>query len=163
MVKKLTTFTTTDRKEFDNEADAVAHESIITLKNAFESARREYVRALAKREKTIDGYPFEMAYHTYYYIQTFTGMPHLAEVDFRHDWEFTLNERDKIVILQPRLDGGGYTHSHISSLYHDRKNAQKALVALQAEWLRKQAKMLGVDLGLKPPAEGDAVLGGASC
>jgi hypothetical protein len=160
MVKKSTTYKTTDGDEFTDEAEAIAHEKIITLKRAFDSARHEYGRALAQREKTIDGYPFQIRYHTYYYIGQFTGMPYLVDVNFANDWEFTLDDhKDRITILQPRRDSGGYTHCHISDLYHDRDNARKALAAKQAEYLRREAKVLGINLGIPAPPDGAAVLG----
>jgi hypothetical protein len=160
MVKKSTTYKTTDGEEFTDEAKAIAHEEIITLKRAFDSARYAYGRALAQREKTIDGYPFEIRYRTYYYIQDFFGMPHLVDVTFANDWEFTIDEhRDRITILQPRKESTGHTHYHIENLYHDRDNARKALAAKQAEYLRREAKLLGIDLGIPAPEEGAAVLG----
>jgi hypothetical protein len=163
MVRKSTTYKTTDGEEFTDESEAIAHEEIITLKRAFDSARYNYGRALAQREKTIDGHPFEIRYHTYYSIRQFTGMPYLAEITFANDWEFTLDDhKDRIAILQPRKNEGGYTYSYVSDLYHDRDNARKALAAKQAEYLRREAKLLGIDLGIPAPEEGAAVLGGKS-
>lgn len=160
MIKAKTTYKTTDGKEFEDEAEAIAHEEIITLKRAFDSARFAYGRALAQREKTIDGYPFEIRYHTYYYIQQFTGMPYLADVTFANDWEFTLDDyKQRITILKPRQEGGGNIHYHIDSLYRDRENARKALVAKQVEYLQREAKLLGVDLKIPAPEAGSAVLG----
>lgn len=161
MVKKSTTYKTTDGDEFTDEAEAIAHEEIITLKRAFDSARHEYGRALAQREKTIDGYEFQIRFHTYYYIQDFSGrMPYLAEVTFANDWEFTLDDhKDRITILERRREGGGFTHFHIDDLYHDRDNARKALAAKQAEYLRREAKVLGIDLEIPAPEDKAAVLG----
>lgn len=161
MVRKSTTYETTDGDEFTDEAEAISHENIITLKRAFDSARHEYGRALAQREKTIDGYPFKIRYHTYYYIQDFSGtMPYLAEVTFANDWEFTLDDhKDRITILERRSEGSGRTHFHIDDLYHDRDNARKALAAKQAEYLRREAEHLGIDLGIPAPEAGAAVLG----
>jgi hypothetical protein len=160
MVRKSTTYKTTDGKEFTDEAEAIAHEEIITLKRSFQAARYSYGRALAKREKTIDGHPFTIRYDTYYRISDFFGMPTLVEVSFHNDWEFTLDDNtDEITILQPRKNESGYTHTRISDLYKDRDNARKALAAKQTEYLRREAKLLGIDLGIPAPEDGAAVLG----
>jgi hypothetical protein len=148
LMKKVTTFKTTDGKEFSDEISAKKHENLITLKQEYKQARLRYVNELARAEKTIDGVSFAGKYHTYWYIQEFMGMPHLVDFSFTNDREFDIHDyTDELVILQPRTDGGrGYTESRISDLYYDRKAAEKALVLAQVEFLNRQAEKLGLSI-----------------
>lgn len=147
-MEKVTTFRTTDGKEFFDEISAAKHEELITLKNAYKKARLRYISRLACAEKTIDGVSFAGKYHTYCYIQEFMGMPHLVDFSFSNDREFDIDDQtDELVILQPWTDGTrGYTQSKISDLYYDREAAEKALVLAQVEFLKRQADKLGLSI-----------------
>lgn len=147
-MKKVTTFEASDGKEFPDEISAKKHENIIRLKQEYKQARLRYIRELARAEKTIDGVYFAGKYHTYWYIQGFMGMPYLVDFSFNNDREFDIDDRtDELIILQHRTDGSrGYTQSSISDLYYDRKAAEKALVLAQVEFLKRQAKNLGLSI-----------------
>jgi hypothetical protein len=146
-MKKLTTFKTTDGCTFETEEEAIDHEALTALKQNYERSRYEYLQALAKREKTLDGYDFQGIYHTYFYIQRFVGMPHLVEFRFAQEWEFDIDDTDKIIICQRRTNGdGGYTTMRIEDLYYDRAAGQRELVQKQMAFLQEEAKRLGMKL-----------------
>jgi hypothetical protein len=161
MVKQRpTAFVTRDGKEFDNAADARKWEKFLHLGRAYASTRSRYQRELALQSKTIDGEQFKIHGHTYWYVNTFFGMPQLCRMEQTYEWDFMLDDRtQEVVILERRNDSSSCSRMDISRLYWHESNARKALVQKQAEYIHREAEKLGIKIDLAMPEECNAVLG----
>jgi hypothetical protein len=154
-------FVTRDGKEFATAAKARKWERFLHLHRAYESTRRQYQKELALQNKTIDGEPFQIRGHTYWYVSTFFGMPQLGRMEQSYDWDFMLDERTQEVVILERREGSSVcSRMDISRLYWHESNARKALVQKQAEYLHREAAKLGITIQLPMPTDSSAVLGG---
>jgi hypothetical protein len=155
-------FVARDGKEFDNAADARKWEKFLHLSRAYQSTRSRYQRELALQGRTIDGEQFKTHGHTYWYVNTFFGMPQLCRMEKTCEWDFMLDARtQEVVILQRREDSSILPRMDISRLYWHESNARKALVQKQAEYIYREAAKLGIKIDLAMLEESSAVLGGS--
>jgi len=111
-IEKKETFRTSDGDEFDDEASAEKHETLISAKAAYESARDRYARILWETQITADGQPFKFGlWRNYYFVSEFTDWPFIHSVEFMLSSTYALDEddalevkRDRIKVLQAEID-----------------------------------------------------------
>jgi hypothetical protein len=137
-------FKASDGEEFGTKKEAQQHEELIKAREAYEEARRNLGRLLARREKTADGRPFDFSIlHDYYYItEGWAGMPELTRVNF-DGWNFRWSECDDRFEIQRQVEhrnGRDWASYNIGELYWFEDNAEKALLAKREEWLKEQAE-----------------------
>jgi hypothetical protein len=156
-MKKITPpviFKASDGREFENEEAAKNYEALVEAKTQYQNARRHLGQLLAKSFKTADGYPFTFGLSNYYHVATpWNSLPHIITIDFWYrNWDYEDHADDQgsesttFVILAVK-DAYGNKSEYgvkypINELYRDEKNAKRALVKAQAEWLAQRTKEL---------------------
>jgi uncharacterized protein YkwD len=145
-------------KEFETKAEADKYDALHTARKEYEDAQHKLQQLLAETQKTADGQAFEFGvFHDYHTIVTFYGFPVLTTVSFMC-WNWTVQE-DEFGVSIKEDRGRDDRFFRITSLYADKRNAEKALAAAQSNeliQLTQRTNELRKTVGLKPlkaPAE----------
>lgn len=130
-------FKTSDSEEFDSQDDAERHEAVLTAKEIFETAAREYGEAMLGEAVTADGERFDLALSCqYYYIagRYGGGMPRLQSTYF-YRWNCCYDLRGGLTITQRQSDS--WQACPVKELYRHKTNAERALIVAQRERIRE--------------------------
>lgn len=129
-------FRTSDSEEFKTQDDAEKHEAVLTAKENFETAAREYGEAMLDEAVTADGERFELSSMCdYYHINTnYFGMPNIRQVSF-YLWNCHYDLRDGLTISQ-QLENKYHSFA-VKELYRHEKNAKRALIKAQRERIQE--------------------------
>ena len=129
-------------RTFKTEAEAVRYETMMKAKDAYETARSQYVKALTETCKTADGYDFELnGMATYYYVrEPFFSAPVIGEVGF-YLWHCSINEEVEASIRQRDEQGDWHTYL-IADLYRFKENARKRQIHAYKEFMDSLQKTL---------------------
>lgn len=134
MPQAQTVYTTKDGRRYSDSAMAERHERLAEARDKYESAQREYTRALLETQVTADGKPFRFGALTdYYYVHPNHngGLPFLKMVTFSV-WDTKLDEVDELNVIT-KGDGGNSVTYRISDLYTSWREAEIALLHKQME------------------------------
>lgn len=133
---KSRVYVTTDQMEFSTQTEAEDHQSLVDAHAALEKAAGDFVIALAKSCKTIDGKKFNFAERYYVIEDGFGFVPELKELVFYNsDARFSYMANGALFIT-PYVHSdvfmrGDFKRSYyeISKLYSSRRDAEKVLLS----------------------------------
>lgn len=137
-------FKTSDGREFDTKKAAERHAALLSAQNAYRDAKQAFVRLVAESQLTADGCEFHFGgFATYYWIRPgLSGLPSLQTV-YVSPWDCTIDERDNACLIERRDEKGGLFREHrwdVKELYRHQRNAERALLLAQEEWLAERAE-----------------------
>jgi len=128
-VKKTTPkFVASDSKEFDNQADAERHDTLVVAVSTFEKARTDLLHAMAHTKRTADGELMDpRRWGTYFYVRESWSEPSVVEVSLYYNTQIELRG-ERIYLVSPYSGRNNESQSYpLCELYAKRKNADRAL------------------------------------
>jgi len=141
-----------DGKEFLDKDDAERWDKLVDAQNKFQSARKQYMRAILETLKTADGYPIDCSqWDDYVYIINTSSGPLMSKFNLRLynndtfiDTENYVKGCEYVIISNVYHDGNTYKRLQIrtNDLYAKEKNATAEYIRRCEEWLEGKREHL---------------------